>query len=185
MTFEKSRHSSDTTSELGETKAKGNAMSPERQTLGASRESDRYLSLNSDTPAKPRILIVTDERSIYKELKIILLNEGFASACEETMTAACNSAKSGRFQVVVTVPVLLDGSWKRLVDVESRCTPGFVIILLASTLDRNQWAQMVEDGAFDLLDPKDELSRVALAARCALWAAYLKGAGPHPEHRVH
>ena len=53
MTFQQSRHSSDTTSELSETKAKGNAMSPERQTLGVSRaESDRYLSLNSDTPAE-------------------------------------------------------------------------------------------------------------------------------------
>ena len=185
MTLKQSRHSSDTTSELGETKPKRYAMGPERQTLGASGESDHYLSRNSDTPARPRILIVTDDRSIYKELEIILLNEGFASECEESMTAACNSAKSGRFQVVVTVPVLLDGSWKRLVDVESRCSPGFVIILLASTLDRNQWAQVVEDGAFDLLDPKHELPKVALAARCALWAAYLKGAGPHPEHTIH
>ena len=185
MTLKQSRDSSNTTSQLGETKLTRYVLGPERQTLETRGETERYFPVHPDTPVKPRILIVTDDESIYKELEIILLNEGFAPESEESMTAACNSAKSGRFQVVVTVPVLLDGSWKRLVDVESRCSPGFVIILLASTLDRNQWTQSVEGGAFDVLDPRHELPKVALVARCALWAAYLKGAGPHPEHAVH
>lgn len=90
---------------------------------------------------------MTDDRSIYNELEIVQLNEGLASECEESMTAACDSANSGRFQVVVTVPVLLDGSWKCLINVEGRCNPGFVNILLARTLDCNQWAQVVEDEA--------------------------------------
>ena len=185
MTLKQSGDSSNTTSQLGETKLTRYVLGPERQTLETRGENEHYFPAHPDTPVKPRILIVTDDESIYKELEIILLNEGFAPESEESMTAACNSAKSGRFQVVVTVPVLLDGSWKRLVDVESRCSPGFVIILLASTLDRNQWTQSVEEGAFDVLDPRHGLPKVALAARCALWAAYLKGAGPHPEHAVH
>ena len=60
MILKQSRDSSNTTSQLGETKPTRYVLARERQTLGASGESDRYLSLNSDTPARPRILIVTD-----------------------------------------------------------------------------------------------------------------------------
>ena len=171
-------------SDAGETKTTTYAMGPEGQAhqLG---EAIRPRSLNSDTQAKSRILIVTDDDSIYKELEVILLHEEFASEREKSMTAGCDSARSGRFQVIVTAPILTDGSWKQLVDIEGHSSPGFVIILLVSTLSLNQWAQAVEDGAFDVLDARNELPRVALAARCALWAAYLKGAGPHPEHGVH
>jgi len=38
----------------------------------------------------------------------------------------------------------------------------------------------LENGAFDVLDAVYEQSRVVEATKCALWAAYLKGAGPSP-----
>lgn len=90
-------------SDAGETKTTTYAMGPEGQAhqLG---EAIRSRSLNSDTPAKSRILIVNDDDSIYKELEVILLHEGFASEREKSMTAGCDSARSGRFQVIVTAP---------------------------------------------------------------------------------
>jgi DNA-binding NtrC family response regulator len=132
-------------------------------------------------PVKPRILIVHDDDNIAKHLEIILLHAGLASERVKSMQVACEYARSGRFQVVVTTPVLGDGSWKRLADVDSHYRPGFVVILVATTFDLNEWGQALEDGAFDVLDALHELPNVAEAARRALWAAYLKGAGPRPE----
>jgi PleD family two-component response regulator len=148
-------------------------------------KTSRSPSTQISIPAKPRILIVMDDDSLSIHLKVILRREGFASECAKSMAEACESAKSGRFPVVVSAPVLSDGSWNRLVDVEGRCTPGFVIILVATTFDLNQWAQALEEGAFDVLDAVHELPKVTLAARCALWAAYLKGSGPDPEVPIH
>jgi PleD family two-component response regulator len=160
-------------------------LGPERQINEGIGKTERSPSVQIGIPAKPRILIVMDDDSISIRLKAILRRKGFVSECARSMAAACESAKSGRFPVVVSAPVLFDGSWNRLVDVEGRCTPGFVIILVASTFDHNQWARAVEDGAFVVVDAARELPKVALAARCALWAAYLKGSGPNPEGLVH
>ena len=161
------------------------AKGSESQIRETSGKTGRSPSMQIDIPAKRRILIVMDDDSISIRLKVILRREGFASECTKSMAAACESAKSGRFPVVVSAPVLFDGSWNCLVDVEGRCTRGFVIILVATTFDLNQWAQAVEDGAFDVLDAVHELPKVALAARCALWAAYLKGAASDPEVPIH
>jgi DNA-binding NtrC family response regulator len=95
--------------------------------------------------------------------------------------AGCESAKSGRFQVVISTPVLGDGSWRRLVDIASHYDLGFVVVLVASTFDCNQWAEALENGAFDVLDVLHELPKAAEIAQRAQWAAYLKGAGPGPE----
>ena len=97
------------------------------------------------------------------------------------MKAGCEFARSGRFQVVVTSPTLRDGSWKRLVDIDSHYRPGFVVVLLGTNFDLNEWGQALEDGAFEVLDAIQELPKVAEVARRALWAAYLKGAGLRPE----
>jgi hypothetical protein len=56
---------------------------------------------------------------------------------------------------------------------------------VASGYDFNQCAEAVRGGAFDVLDPMHDLPKTAEAARCALWAAYLKGAGPCPEVANH
>ena len=55
---------------------------------------------------------------------------------------------------------------------------GFVVILVASKFDLEEWAEALEYGAFDVLDALHELSKVAESAKRAAWAAYLKGASP-------
>jgi PleD family two-component response regulator len=135
----------------------------------------------SAKPVKPRILIVHDDDTIAQHLEIILLHAGLASERVKSMKAAREYARSGRFQVVVTAPVLGDGSWKCMADVDSHYRPGFVVVLIATAFDLNEWGRALEDGAFDVLDALHELPNVGDAARRALWAAYLKGAGPRPE----
>jgi hypothetical protein len=90
----------------------------------------------------------------------------------------------GRFQVVFTTPVLSDGSWRRLADIASYYDLGFVLILVANKSDV-ECAEALENGAFDVVDPSHELPTAAEAAKRALWAAYLKGAGPRPEVASH
>jgi DNA-binding NtrC family response regulator len=137
--------------------------------------------LKSANAPKPRILIVHEDDSVAKEMELVLFREGFELDRVKTMAAGCESAKSGRFQVVVSAPVLSDGTWKRLIDIENHYGPGFVVMLVATSFDLNEWGEALEDGAFDVLDSLHELPRVGEIARRALWAAYLKGAGPRPE----
>ncbi len=142
-------------------------------------------SFESKASDQARILIVCDDESITERLNLALRAAGFVSKCATSMTAGCESATSGQFQVIFTIPVLRDGSWRRLADIASQYDPSFVIVLVASNFDFNQCAKALDEGAFDVLDPLHELPKATEAARCALWAAYLKGAGPCPEVASH
>jgi len=137
--------------------------------------------LNSANPAKARILIVSDDNVISNELEATLLDAGFVSERAKTMSAGCESARSGQFQVVVSAPVLHDGSWKRLADIDSHHRPGFVIILVATNLDLYRPHLVLEEGAFEIVDALHDLQKIPEITRRAFWAAYLKGAGPRPE----
>jgi DNA-binding NtrC family response regulator len=131
--------------------------------------------------AEPRILLVSDDDRISNILEMDLLHAGVASERVKSMAAGCESARSGRFQVVLTSPVLPDGTWKQLTDLASRYRPGFVVIVVANALELKRWAKALADGAFDVLNASQELPRFGEAVRRALWAAYLEGAGPSPE----
>jgi hypothetical protein len=96
------------------------------------------------------------------------------------MTAACEAAKSGDFQVVVSTPLLKDGSWRRLTDIANHYDLGFEIVLWARNFDLRESAVALEEGAFDVLDAMCEQPKAVEATKGALWAAYLKGAGPNP-----
>ena len=77
--------------------------------------------------------------------------------------------------------MLSDGSRRRLVDIASHYNLGYVVLLVSSSFDCNQSAEAQENGAFDVLDLLHELPKVAEVTKRALWAAYLKGAGPSPD----
>jgi DNA-binding NtrC family response regulator len=130
---------------------------------------------------QPRILIVCDDDSIVAKLVNACRDAGFISESARSIAAGCELARSGRFQVVVTKPFMGDGSWRRLVDIANHCDLNFVVVLVASTFDLNQWAEALESGAFDVVDALHELPKAAEVVKSAAWAAYLKGAGPCPE----
>jgi DNA-binding NtrC family response regulator len=167
-------------SESRDTQERGYAMGPERQ----AQEGVGKVNASLQRPSKPRILIVSDDDPISELLEVILLHTGLASTRVMSMAAACEAARSGRFQVVVTTPALSDGTWKRLTDLASRYRPGFVVIVVAITSDPKQRVQALEEGVFDVV-ALHELPNVAWAVRRALWAAYLDGAGPRPEAPSH
>ena len=127
------------------------------------------------------MLIVSEEDSLAERLAMALPESGFIWERARSISAGCACAKSGRFQVIVTTPLLRDGSWRRLVDIAGHYDLGFVVILVASTFDLEEWAEALEYGAFDVLDALHELPRVAESAERAARAAYLKGAGSRTE----
>ena len=143
------------------------------------REEDRS-GLQSNVPDGARILIVCDDDSESKRLKTVLLEAGFVSECAKSITEGCEAAKSGRFQVVVSTPLLRDGSWRRLTDIANHYDLGFEVVLWAPNFDFPECAEALDEGAFDVLDAMCEQPRTVETAKCALWAAYLKGAGPEP-----
>ena len=150
----------------------------------ASRMTSPPTSLKPKGSDENRILIVCDDDFNWERLNTVLRETGFTSDRVRSITAGCESAKSGRFQVVITVPEFIDGSWKRLADIASHYDLGFVILFLANSSDLKQWAEALEDGAFDVLDVAHELPKVAEVTKRALWAAYLKGGGPNPEAAI-
>jgi DNA-binding NtrC family response regulator len=133
--------------------------------------------LQSNIPDGARILIVCDNDSDTKRLSALLGEAGVAADSTESITTGCEAAKSGEFQVVVTTPQLRDGSWRRLTDVANHYDLRFEVVLWARNFDLKEWAEALDNGVFDVLDAVNEQSRIVEAARCALWAAYLKGAG--------
>ncbi len=131
-------------------------------------------------PDGARILIVCDDNSDTDRLRTILQEEGFVSEWAKSITAGCEAAKSGQFQVVVSAPVLSDGSWRRLTDIANYYDLGFEVVLWARSFDLLEWAVALNEGVFDVLDAMCEQPKAVEATKRALWAAYLKGAGPNP-----
>jgi DNA-binding NtrC family response regulator len=131
-------------------------------------------------PEGSRILIICEDSSAER-LKTVLWEAGVVSETAKSMTAACELARSGRFQAIISSPLLSDGSWRRLIDVANHYDLGFEIVLLVRHFDLAEWAEALKDGAFDVLDALSDVPRAAEVVRRALWAAYLRGAGPHPE----
>jgi DNA-binding NtrC family response regulator len=125
-------------------------------------------------------LIVCDDDSDTERLKTALQEAGFVSEDAKSITAGCEAAKSGRFQVVVSTPMLRDGSWRRLADIANHYDLGFEVVLWARNFDLAEWLEALKEGAFDVLDVRCELPSAVEAVKIALWAAYLKGAGPDP-----
>jgi DNA-binding NtrC family response regulator len=145
--------------------------------------------LQPNIPEAARILIVSDDDVERKRLTVLLSEAGFDTECAESITAGCAAAKSGKFQVVVSIPQLRDGSWKRLADMATHYDLRFEVVLWARNFDLTDWAEALDNGAFDVLDAVYEQHRIDAATKCALWAAYLKGAGPipkaiRPHHKV-
>jgi hypothetical protein len=83
-------------------------------------------------------------------------------------------------QVVVSTPVLRDGSWRRLADIANHYDLGFEVVLWVRNFDLREWGAALNEGAFDVLDAMCEQPKAVEATKRALWATYLKGAGPNP-----
>ena len=60
--------------------------------------------LQSNIPDGARILIVCDDDSDGRRLRALLLEAGFTLACAESFATGCEAAKSGQYQVVVSMP---------------------------------------------------------------------------------
>jgi DNA-binding NtrC family response regulator len=158
----------------------GYAMDLKCQTQEAIENTSLSMRPKLRASDEPRILIVCADNSIAERLNLILGEAGLSSECVKTITAGCEFAKTGRFQVVLTTPFLGDGSWRRLVDIASHYDLGFVVILMAGSFNFDQRAEAFEDGVFDVLDALRDLPKIAETTKRALWAAYLKGFGPGP-----
>ncbi len=143
-----------------------------------------HAGLTLKVPDLPRMLIVCDHDSETERLKTVFRDAGLTSESAKSITAGCESARSGRFQVVFSTPLLADGSWRRLIDVANHGGLSFEVILLARSFDLNQWSEALQVGAFEVLDVLCDLPKAAEVAKRALGTAYLKRFRPRPEQVV-
>ena len=153
-------------------------MSLRTQTRERNVESKTWSGSPLKVPEGARFLIVCDDNSDTDRLKVILHEAGFVSEWAKSITEGCEAAKSGRFQVVVSSPRMRDGSWRRLTDIANHYDLGFEVVLWARSFDLLEWTEALKDGAFDVLDAMCEQPKAVESTKRALWAAYLKGAGP-------
>ncbi len=120
------------------------------------------------------ILIVHDQDADTERLKGVFGTAGFTSESVNNMTDGCESARSGRFHVVFSVPVLGDGDWRRLIEVANQNRLPFEVILLARTFDLSEWADALQVGAFDVLDVLSDLPNAGESAKRAWEMTKLK-----------
>ena len=132
-------------------------------------------------PDRARILIVCDNDSDTEGLKTVLREAGLASESTNSITAGCEAAKSGKFQVVFSTPLVADGPWMRLIEVAQHYDLSFEIVLLARSFSLGQWAEALQVGAFDVLDVVCDLPKAAEAAQRAVGAAHLRRFRSRPE----
>ncbi len=153
-------------------------MSLQATTPGTTGENKTPSDLPLEVRDGARVLIVSDD-SDGERLKTALREAGFISEIAKSITAGCEAARSGRFQVVVSASLLRDGSWRRLIDIANHYDLGFEVVLWARNFDLHDWAEAMKDGAFDVFDVLCEPPKVVQAVKTALWATYLKGTGPN------
>jgi len=137
-------------------------------------ETQPRAALTLTVPETARILIVCDNDSDTERLVTAFREAGLTSECANSIAAGCKAAKSGRFRVVFSAPLLRDGSWRRLIEVASQHKLGFEVVLLARTFTFNEWAEALQIGAFDVLDVLRDLPKAAEAARRASGSFFLK-----------
>jgi len=125
-------------------------------------------------PNRASIFIVCNNEADAERLRTVLNEAGLPSRSARTITEACECARSGGIQVVFSSPYLEDGSWRRLVDLAHYYDLGFEVILLARTFSDKEWAEALQEGAFDVLDVLSDLARAAEVARSAVGADYLR-----------
>lgn len=133
------------------------------------------------TPADsgaPRILVVTDDDPLAKTVHEILRCDGLVTEQARNLLEALEAARSGQFPVAITTPRLTDGSWKRLVWTAHHVRPRFSVIVLAKTFSLREWAQALDDGAFEVIDALSELPKMTEVVRHALLTEYLLGERP-------
>jgi DNA-binding NtrC family response regulator len=143
------------------------------------RKGHAFPSLVTAVPENCRALIVCDDDFVAERLKNVSSAAGVMVEWAKSMAEGCEAARSGRFHVIFTSPVLSDGSWTRLVDIATRYDLAFEVVLVASTstFESTKYGEMSEKLAFDILDPLRDLPINAETTRRAVWAGYLMGAG--------
>ncbi len=151
------------------------------QTREITEETKPRAGLTLTVPGMARILIVSENDSDTERLKTAFREAGLTSESANSITAGCEAAKSGRFQVVFSTRLMADGSWRRLIDIANHYGLSFEVILLARSFDLSQWAEALQVGAFDVLDVLCDLPKAAEAAKRAMGTDYLKRFRPRPE----
>jgi len=120
------------------------------QTQTMTHETKLPAGLTLRVPDLVRALIVADNDSDTERLKTAFREARLTAESANSMTAGCALAKSGRFQVIFSTPLLADGSWRRLIEVASQHNLGFEVVLLARKFTFNEWAEALQVGAFDV-----------------------------------
>lgn len=150
-------------------------------TQNRSDGTEPHAGLNFTVPDLPRILIVCENDSDRERLKTVFGEAGLIWESAKNITAGCEAANPGRFQVIFSTRLMADGSWKRLIDVAQHYDLSFEIVLLARSFTLSQWTEALQDGAFDVLDVLYDLPKAAEAAKRAFGAAYLRRFRWRPE----
>jgi DNA-binding NtrC family response regulator len=156
-------------------------MSLNSQSYGATVQIEPGYGLVPGISNDAQILIICDQNSLTERLKVMFRQIGLNSETATCVTDGCNLAKSGRFQVIVTVPVLHDGSWRRLIDMAKHYDLAHEVVLLADDFDLRQWGDALNEGAFDVINILYELPNAPNVVVAAFWAVYLKGGGQLPQ----
>jgi DNA-binding NtrC family response regulator len=121
---------------------------------------------------KGRILIVCDDPQVSEELLIALKSANLRPERAADFTSACKLLKSGKFQVVFATPRVPGGSWDKLMNFARSRYQALPFVVVARSFDMSDWANCLKNGAFEVLDSVNEISKAAEIATQAVSASW-------------
>lgn len=122
--------------------------------------------------APSAVLVVDDEESVLRMLRILLTSAGFEVSCVEGSVAAHALLEAGRFEVLLTDKNLPDGDGLEIARSAHRRDPTMGIVVMTAFASQESAAIALEVGAVDFLEKpfknlKDVQERVrAASASC-------------------
>jgi len=97
-----------------------------------------------------QLVTCDDDDSVMERLEIAVREVGVISERAKNVTPGRESATSGRFPAIVLTLIRGDRTWGQLVDLASHYEDlGFVVVLVASSVDLNNWVEALGDGSPD------------------------------------
>jgi two-component system response regulator PilR (NtrC family) len=145
--------------------------------------------------AKPRILVVDDERSMQEFLEIFFRREGYHVVTAGDLESARTHLEEDEFDVVITDIQMPGGSGLDLLRAAHEISPESIVIMITAFASTETAIGAMKEGAYDYITKPFKVDEIKLVVEKALekearWRAENRrlqraGTGSGPQHHRH
>jgi len=134
-------------------------------------------------PPKTKAMVV-----MARERRLPLLDELKSCGIEALSVCDCNDAErmletQPPVQVVVTDAALLDGDWRRVLEIVAQGGTNIEVIVCSCVGDPNLWLDVLEAGGYDVLVQPYQREEIKRIVECAAARRYLRSPARAISHK--